>query len=220
VQASSIRVAGRAFTAPDAVLQLIYPSPANAGRYTLVVAPTSAAGMYFWNAGGLWRRPFGVSLVPLDWTIQDGLRVNPPRGVAAERTFVASGVFDTHWRLRDEYVFPGDTAIRAGGALRAAPTPDTNAAGLGDYAGDYQLVPGFAASIRPDGARLVLSIPSSPPLTLVPERKDEFGALEASTNCVFVRDAGGKITGLNIFSDAPMVFAPRLGSGGPSTPAK
>jgi hypothetical protein len=56
----------------NAVAQMIYPSPLNPQRYVLVVAATSAAGMHFWNAGGLWNTP-----LRMDWTIRDDRWVFP-----------------------------------------------------------------------------------------------------------------------------------------------
>ncbi|MGZ6040804.1 MAG: prolyl oligopeptidase family serine peptidase [Asticcacaulis sp.] len=207
-----ITVADQAIPANDAVLQLIYPSPAANNRYVFVVAPTSEAGMYFWNAGGLWQRPFGASFVPLDWTVQDGLRVDLPRGMAAERAYVASGVFDEHWQARNDLIFMGDQTARKDGSLRAEGQNDGEGDGVAfaDYKGTYAFFPGFAATVAESEGRLTMITPGLAPLTLVPERKDEFGARESSTSLVFRRDATGRIDGVDIFSGAPKAFAKRV----------
>ncbi len=202
-----ISVGDRNFATRDAVLQLIYPSPAAANRYAFVIAPTSAAGMYFWNAGGLWLRPLGASFIPLDWTIQDGLRVDLPRGMAAERAYVASGVFDEDWHGRGDLVFPGDNTVRSAGRLRSASRPvDVQ---LADYVGNYEIVPGFSAAIAQVGDGLIMTIPGGAPVTLIAERRDEFGARENNSAYVFLRDWDGQVCGVDIYSGAPKVFAKR-----------
>lgn len=50
VTADAVTIDGHHFTAHDAVVQMIYPNPLARTRYVMVVAATSADGMYFWES--------------------------------------------------------------------------------------------------------------------------------------------------------------------------
>ncbi len=199
VDAKSVSVGGRVFGARDAVAQMIYPSPANPARYVLVVAATSADGMYFWDPTGYWFMPFGYATQMMDWTIRDGRLVNLENGLGQYRTAVASGVFNRHWRQDRSYIFPGDEALREASPLRHPPVgrisvaPDLVKAITGHYLLQQQ---GVVLDVHGEGDSLVLVAPGGVKNVLMPENEGVFN-LGASTTAVTVtRDAEGRVTGL------------------------
>src|SRR6185436_20150748 len=69
----SVTVDGRRFATTDAVAQMIYPNPLNnPGSYVLLVMPTSAAGLRYWNPQQYWHALNGFPMNFWDWTIVDG----------------------------------------------------------------------------------------------------------------------------------------------------
>lgn len=208
----AVIIDGRRFAAPDAVVQMIYPNPLQPERYAVVVAATSAAGMYFWNPAGFWHQVFGFPTLIFDWTIQDGRRVTLEPGLGPARGWVAAGVFDRTWRRDDRWVFPGDADLRAGSPLRRPPLPGfTPAAGvLESYAGRYRLFPGIAALVRHENGRLTLSTPGTPPVRLIPESETEFAARSNAASVVFKRDEEGHVTGLILNNGGQEIRASRI----------
>lgn len=101
IAADGITLVGKHIAARDAVMQMVYPHPLNPERYVVVVAATSAAGMYQVN-----RLRNDVDFEVLD----------------AHRTFVARGAFDHSWHMQDRYTEFGDEKLRAAEPLRKAPT--------------------------------------------------------------------------------------------------
>jgi len=114
VTLSSDQVAldGRAFPARDAALQMVYPHPLNRERYVVLIAGTSAAGLYL--AQGL---PGNVDLC-----VADGRVPNEREGRTPEKVFIAIGRFDHAWRLNPAYLTVGDPQVRSQCALRTVPT--------------------------------------------------------------------------------------------------
>jgi hypothetical protein len=196
----SFTIEGRRFLAPDAALQMIYPSPANPARYVLVVAATSTDGMDFWDPTGLWQMPLGYPTQPLDWTIRDGRLVTLEHGQGTFRTAVASGVFDEHWRLRSSEVFPGDAALREASPLRRLPshwlTPSNDLAA--SLAGLYELYPGALFTITAKGSTLTVDTPGGGAYPLREESHDVFVDGESDTVAIPIRDSHGGISGLTI----------------------
>jgi hypothetical protein len=207
VERDGITIDGRRFESSDAVAQMIYPSPLNPQRYVLVVAATSAAGMHFWNAGGLWNTP-----LRMDWTIRDGRLVKLERGLGPERMWVASGIFDRHWHRDDRWVFPGDAELRANSPLRrAAPSGFKVAAEVLDsYVGRYALRPGLELSIIRADAGLVIQIPSDIRSSLTAESEDTFAYDDTDGAGTFQRDAQGTVTGFEYVGEMGDIVAKKV----------
>jgi hypothetical protein len=153
VKRDSVTIDGRKFSATDAVVQLVYPSPAQPDRYVLIVAATSPAGMHFWNPSAFRHLVYGFPLLPMDWTLRDGRRVKLDNGLSAERMWIASGTFDNRWRRDDRWVFSGDESLRAQSPLRQAPASTATAppANGHAYVGTYRFEAGFTAAVAEDG---------------------------------------------------------------------
>ena len=107
VTPQAVTVDGRRFAARDAVVDLIYPSPLADGRQVMIVAPTSAAGMRVWDPSGYWHALLGFRTSFYDWTLRDRQQPSPVPGLAADREWIASGVFDQNWRRDDRWTFLG-----------------------------------------------------------------------------------------------------------------
>lgn len=211
VSRDSVTIDRHRFAASDAVVQMIYPSPLAPQRYVVVVAATSAAGMYFWNPAGFWNQTFGFPTLAFDWTIEDGRRVSLAPGLSPHRGWIASGVFDSRWRVDDRWIFAGDAGLRASSPLRHAPTPDVTAgAPLADYAGRYQLAPGLVASVVQEQDGLSLAVPGAPAERLVAEGGDAFGARSSSASIRFERADDGAIGAIVINTGGQETTAARL----------
>jgi hypothetical protein len=213
VEADGVTIDGRKFTASDAVVQMLYPNPAQPARYVLVVASTSPAGMYFWEPY-LWNRS-GMPLWVLDWSIHDGRRVVLERGLGPERARVASGVFDTHWRRDDRWVFHGDADLRAASPLRRMPAVDITVAAetLDSYVGRYELNPGYVISIEHTERGLSARFPEGiTPLS--PESDSDFGLATAAL-ISFRRDANSVVTGFTLSEEGTEIFAQKIVQGTP-----
>src|SRR6185436_6122746 len=103
VTRDSVSIDGRRFATTDAVAQMLYPHPRNEQRYVLLVAPTSAAGLRYWNPQQYWHALNGFPMNFWDWTIVDGRHVTQDSGLFPDRGWVAAGVFDMHWRRSDAF---------------------------------------------------------------------------------------------------------------------
>jgi poly(3-hydroxybutyrate) depolymerase len=193
VQGNAVTIDGRRFDAPDAAAQMLYPSPLAPGRYVLLVAPTSTAGMRFWDPTTFWSWIAGCPCQPLDWAITDARLDLMSPGLGRERLWVASGTFDAGWRRDDRWTFIGDAASRAAVALRgsppAAPPP-------GGYAGRYQ--GNRTAIVTEEGGRLWLDLPTVTDgrVALEPAGPDLFTAPGVASPILFLRDASGRVTAL------------------------
>jgi enterochelin esterase-like enzyme len=188
---------GRKYAATDAVIQMIYPHPLAKNRYVMVVAGTSADGMYFWNPP-LWHTALGFPTNYWDWTIQDGRRVKlASAAFGPERGWVAAGVFNQHWRRDDRWTYPGDAELRRGSPLRHAPMPGLSIPEqrLDSYVGTYQIVPGYAVQVTRAGQSLVVAPPGEPPMRLDPESNTEFVVHNTTDSVYFVSNDQGEVTG-------------------------
>jgi hypothetical protein len=197
---------------------MIYPSSANPNRYVVVVASTSTAGMHFWRPGGLWNFPGGYPTLAMDWTIQDGRLVALEPGLGQSRVWVASGVFDPHWRRDDRWVFRGDPELRAKGRLRHAPPPDFQVPAnvLDSYVGQYEIEPGQVLFITREGNHLLGKVATTSLLTA--ESNNDFVADEFGGVVTFQHDAQGAVTGLEFNSANSAledVVARKIGSAPP-----
>lgn len=199
IDTQSVAIDGKRFVAPDSVVQMIYPNPAQPARYVLVVAATSDNGLNFWDPAGLWQTPLGFPLQPLDWSIRDGRIVNLPYGLSAHRGAVASGVFNRHWRMEDRNVFRGDESLRSASPLRhpvsagLAPSTDEVKA----LTGHYQLLPGVIFDLHPEGSTLLIITPDGMKNVLTQESQGVFVVGVSTLVVRIVRDAQGGVTGLD-----------------------
>src|SRR4029078_2636371 len=123
VTRDSVSIDGRRFATTEPVAQMLCPHPRNEQRYVLLVAPTSAAGLRYWNPQQYWHALNGFPMNLLDWTILDGRHVTQDSRLFPYRGWVAAGVFDMHWRRSDAFTVLGDPELRARATLRHAPAP-------------------------------------------------------------------------------------------------
>ncbi|HEY4788662.1 MAG TPA: prolyl oligopeptidase family serine peptidase, partial [Bacteroidales bacterium] len=97
IKSNTISVCGKAFEAPDAVLEAIYPSPFNSERYVRLIAPTSYQGMYFYDF-------VNTDLSGFDYSITDGKIYNPAAKDAEKKIGIVSGLFDYNWGVDKAYM--------------------------------------------------------------------------------------------------------------------
>jgi hypothetical protein len=196
VQKDAVTVQGRRFAATDAVAQIIYPNPSQPNRYVLMVAGTSAAGLYFWNTAAYIHPVFGFPSQPLDWVINDGRRVAVEKGLGSERAWIASGVFDMRWQRTDRWTFLGDEKLRARSALRHAPASGFTvlASTLDAYAGVYEIRPGVSAVVTRDEHGLTAIVNGGAPMPLIAETEAEFNAPTIGGSLVFERGGDGRVS--------------------------
>jgi dienelactone hydrolase len=206
-------VDGRKIPAADAVLQLIYPSPFEPGRYVALAAGTSAAGLYFWNPL-LWHSTIGYPTMNWDWAITDGRRVKLAPNAGAERGWVAAGKFNQHWRRDDRWVFLGDAASRDRSPLRHPPAPGflVPTQVLDEYAGEYEIAPGFNARVVRNGPHLTVHVPQSPPIDILAESTSDFVVADSGLSAVFTRDERNRVDGLVVNTFGQEIRAKRLDS--------
>ncbi|WP_454832799.1 prolyl oligopeptidase family serine peptidase [Pseudoxanthomonas wuyuanensis] len=170
-------VDGREFRIRDAAVQMVRPNPLNGDRYVMVVAGTSADGLWLWNAAQFWRPVTGQPTNFYDWTIIDGRVPALAPGLSEERGWVASGVFDMRWRRTDELTFLGDPTARAAAPLRRMSDrgldlpPDL----LRGLAGHYRLEGTPAVlEVRERDGRLELTDPDGLSMPLLARSSDRF----------------------------------------------
>jgi pimeloyl-ACP methyl ester carboxylesterase len=191
IAADHVRIGSRSFPARDARIQLIYPNPLNAKRYVLLVASTSADGMYFWS-------PLRLREVNFDFTIEDGHLSSGSERISAADMWVAGGWFDHRWQERDDLVFPGNEGLRAESVVLHAPRPDReiSTAILDSYAGRYEIAPGVMVSITRTGKQLVANVDQQATFELVPVSDTDFFIVEGPVRLVFTKDASGRIASI------------------------
>lgn len=203
VTPQSVSIDGRLFPATDAVAQMIYPHPENDARYLLLVEPTSAAGLRFWNPQQYWHALNGFPLMLWDWTIVDGRHVTQASGLFPDRGWVAAGLFDTHWRRDDRFVSLGDADARSRAPLRHAPPPGFKlpADQLQAFAGRYRIDDGQIGSgglinVEVKGDAITASAPEGGRAwPLEAESESDFAIVGLGTPVSFRRD-GGEVVGV------------------------
>ena len=218
VSRGTVTVDGRRFTATDAVAQTIYPHPQNDQRYLLLVAPTSAAGLRYWNPQQYWHALNGFPMNLWDWTIVDGRHVTQESGLFPDRGWVAAGVFDTHWRRNDAFTVLGDPELRARATLRHAPAPGFKLPGeaLDALAGGYRINPGQIGapgiiSVFRVGETLNASAPEGGRAwPLEPESESDFAIVGLGTPVSFLRDGAGIPTGVIYHYNGQEIVASKL----------
>jgi hypothetical protein len=200
ISGDEISIDGRSFKAPDAAVMMAYPHPLNPERHVLVAAASSPAGMYFLDLLGSGQG--GV----FDFVITDGAVANSRRGRPVDKVRVAAGLFDNNWHITDALLDRADPEIRAKCPRRQVrPDLTTTLTGLpvltaeayDAYAGEYQAGTTVFA-VTKEGNRLVARVPNQPALPLIPESETEFTIEGADVQLTFVRDPGGKVSGVNV----------------------
>lgn len=211
VAIDSVTVDQHRIATTDAVLQLIYPHPLNAERYVMVVAATSAHGMYFWTPS-LVHPQLGFSLLQADWRVQDGRRMPANESIAPDDAYVASGVFDARWRLQDRWTFEANRQRRDRWPLRHAPQAGRKvpATALQANAGRYELLPGFTVTVVNTADSLTLQIPGVPPMALIAESETSFSDALTGGAVEFVRDPQGLVTSMEMDNVGTIMVARRL----------
>jgi len=218
VTPQSVSIDGRRFMATDAVAQVIYPHPKNAERYLLLVAPTSAAGLRFWNPQQYWHALNGFPLMLWDWTVVDGRHVTQASGLFPDRGWVAAGLFDAHWRRDDRYTVTGDAQAREGAPLRRAPAAGFKlpAEKLQEFAGRYRIADGQIGSgglinVEVKGDVITASAPEGGRAwPLEAETGNDFAVVGLGTPVSFRRGAAGKVGGVVYHYNGQEIVAGRV----------
>jgi len=185
----AVVIDGHAFRTPAAMVQMVYPNPANASRYVWVVAANSSAGLFGVQVG-----PY--NLPEWDFVVSDGHL--PAHGQIATRTqtAVASGHFDYNWRYSPALVAAGDAAVRARANQLRPPRPEDtpSVAELDRYVGKYVIANNTAVEIRRDGTKLVVTVGSDSG-ELLPQGGPDFYMPAFDVWLVFQQDGSRKVTG-------------------------
>jgi len=218
VTRDSVSIDGRRFATTDAVAQMLYPHPQNDQRYVLLVAPTSAAGLRYWNPQQYWHALNGFPMNFWDWTIVDGRHVTQDSGLFPDRGWVAAGVFDMHWRRSDAFTVLGDPELRARATLRHAPAPGFQLPGdrLDALAGHYVINPGQIGSgglidVIHSGNTLTASAPEGGRAwPLEAESDSDFAIVGLGTPVSFMLDGAGAPTGLVYHYNGQEIVATKL----------
>ncbi len=195
VTADSVRIDGRDFKVRDAAVQMVYPNPANAGRYVWVLAGTSSDGMYFADADP-------QQMPSWDYVVLDGHTPAFKQGVSPEDLRVVSGMFDYNWRAANALQVPGEAAARAKSRQLKRPDPNLlmGEKELAAYVGRYQMSDGPVVEMKMEGGKLIALV--GRPIELIAENKDVFFAPSVSVRVFFSRDGAGKLTGFTTNGDA------------------
>jgi len=192
ISADHVKIGPRSFPAADARVQLIYPNPLNKQRYVVVIAATSAAGMFFVNFNE-------VSGGEFDYQIQDGHILGTSGGSATDIA-VADGWFNSRWEFEDAFCHQGDAKTRGAAALLHAPGhgPSIDPKVLESYAGKYLIGGNYSVGVERKDNRLLAHGQGSdgPGAEMLPISDHEFFILEGGVRVSFVKDAAGKTVSL------------------------
>ena len=218
VTRDSVTIDGRRFEVRDAVAQVLFPHPQNAARYLLLVEPTSADGLRFWNPQQYWHALNGFPMNLWDWTIVDGRHVTQAAGMLPDRGWVAAGVFDTHWRRADQFIVLGDDSARASAPLRRAPPQDfkPSAESYAALAGRYRINPGqiggggLITVERSDNGITASAPEGGRAWPLEPETANDFAIVGLGTPVSFLRDGAGEVTGVIYHYNGLEIVASKL----------
>ncbi|MGA9119835.1 MAG: prolyl oligopeptidase family serine peptidase [Bacteroidota bacterium] len=198
ISTGQITIDGKVFPARDAALQMIYPNPLNEKRYVLIVAGTSADGMYF-NELNPQR------LAGWDYVIADGRIPAYQAKATALQMKVVSGKFDYTWRYDSVLAQPGDTSLRSHARLRHRPNENlvVSATLLASYVGRYQITRGPMVEITTDGTHLRAKVQGDNANgdELLPETETSFCLQRYNVWLSFIRDPTGKVTGIVGYQD-------------------
>lgn len=209
VSENHIAISGREWSGNDAVLQMIYPSPAANERYVYVIAPTSTAGMYFATPQLLNFR-IGFPVTSLDWIIQDGRRA-PSGTLSPMHTFVAAGVFDANWQYQQTAMLERDQASASKWTLRRLPPEDfaPSPATMHSLTGRYEVFPGVEIVVRVANGVLRVDAPDGRSIALTPESDTIYVDAITGNTAEFLRDERGQINHVSVENDGAVFHAKR-----------
>jgi hypothetical protein len=218
VTKDSVSVDGRRFAVSDAVAQVLYRHPQNEERYLLLVEPTSAAGLRYWNPQQYWHALNGFPMNLWDWTIVDGRRVIQESGQFPDRGWVAAGIFDMHWRRNDAFTVLGDPEQRARATLRHSPAPGFKlpSEALDALVGRYRINPGQIGAgglinVTRHGDTINASAPEGGrDWPLEAEGDSDFAIAGLGTPVSFLRDGAGTPTGVIYHYNGQEIVASKL----------
>jgi len=193
IAADEITIDGKSFKVTNAAVQMIYPNPLNPERYVLLVAGTSADGLYVSD-------PLNRDMGDWDFAILDGRYAASARRIAPMKLRVVTGMFDSSWRVADKLLFPGDEEIRASTKPIQRPRPNQNIDPkvFAAYVGQYQIPNGPLLAISLDGSKLMAKPGGQPGVELIPESDTTFFVREINARVIFTKDSTGKVTGLTV----------------------
>lgn len=97
IKSNTISIDHNEFSATNAALEIIYPSPFNEERYIRMVAPTSYEGLYFYDFNHR-------ELSQYDFSITDGRIINPAILEPVQKAGAVKGFFDTNWKVDTSYL--------------------------------------------------------------------------------------------------------------------
>ena len=196
VAPDAVTISGRSFPVSDAVVSLIYPNPRAKTQYVLLVAGTSAAGLYYWNPI-LWAEPFGFGNIACDWYIKDGRAFTVSLGHNSATSYLAYGTFDQAWRRDDATTYYGDssrnqsprrqppaglsTAQTGGGVMATLPLAN-------EFTGSYELPYAGTFTLSNREGAILLQAPGGISAHLLKESEDSFGAVENGALVHFSKD--------------------------------
>jgi dienelactone hydrolase len=192
IDVEGVAIDGKRFQVRDAAVQMIYPNPLNAERYLLVVAGTSAEGMFFADVNNR------ESLADWDFIVKDGHIPAPGQRLSTHRLRVVSGLFDHSWRAQDLLLVAGDAEARSKARLTRRPKANfqIDFRVYDEYAGSYQIEGGPRLEVTRDADRLMVQAGGNPMIELIPASESEFFVREVNVQVTFTRDAEGKVSGL------------------------
>jgi hypothetical protein len=184
---------------------MIYPNPLNARRYVLVIAATSADGLFF-------ATPNELNSIGYDFIVQDArMPAGPGRSSPADLA-VVGGWFDRHWQVDETLSHPGNAALRAKSPLLHAPKPGRviDPKILDSYVGKYQLAPNTVIDVERKESRLMAQVHGQPAVELLPVSDTEFFVIEGPVQVVFEKDAAGKTVALKGWQNGQALQAKKI----------
>jgi predicted esterase len=186
----SIQLDKQTFPVTDAMVEMLYPHPLNPKRYVVVVAGTSADGLFFWDAtdNGLWE---------WDFVILDGKGLNVQSQIA-ENGRVVSGLWGSNWEINESGLVPGDAEMRAKAKVVKILHLDKSASAaiFKEYVGSYEVAPGFSVHVAVEEGHLMLHVPGQLDGEMFPETETEFFMTTGNLRISFIKDSSGKVTSL------------------------
>jgi hypothetical protein len=205
IKGDQVKIGSRAFTAPDARVQMIVPNPLNPERYLLQVAATSVDGMFFWSPDRLRNAEF-------DFMIEDGHVPSANMRPATGEVWVAGGWFDNRWQVQDSLVVTGKPEVRSKSTLLRAPKPGrtVDSVVLDSYVGGYEFAPGRVINVQRKGNGLTAFVGDQPPVELLPVSDMEFFVIEDMVQLVFEKDASGKVASIKGWQNGRDFLAKRV----------
>lgn len=113
-------------------------------------------------------------------------------------------MFDYNWHFSESLSLPGDVGVRTKGRQLHRPKAGlvVDQKVLDSYVGHYQIEQGPALEMFKDGKRLMVRQQGmNGTEEMLPESETDYNVVKYNVRVSFVRDAGGKVTGLTGYSD-------------------